>query len=720
MEPTFVSGSLPPATHAGYLHALVYNKKHILSLFEEERPVLQILNLRFVEKHAVYLGDLSDGVYFVTARFDKSLNDTLSTFDAAPYVQATCVIKVVNTKIVAYVHRVKLIHQGNACPALETPLDVALVDPEENTEQRHREIVDRLAQKSQAAAREKRQAEQAEQLARRSVPGAAAPQDVFSASTRGTEDDGSAARHLDDAELNGIEFLPLTELRPNMNYFTIRVRVENMQAREWKSRNGSGGGGTLLNVTVSDSAGHKMRLVTFDAARFQDVFVQGETFVVTGGTLALGNQQYLADPRVTVELKMDKNTRVTQVKPGSANSIRMDLGTVATSHQINKELASDAVVTFLGYFVAGQNYNFIESKKTGKRFPKLEFIMVDVELNPVFVTVLGDMSDRLFPHDESLTDFHLNPNFGQAMILQNFKVDMFSGKPRLSGGFSGSVMFEDEVARSLPSNPELQPLLSRHGAIEERRKRIAELYEANSNRWNFGHIDDTTGSSIDKTSFSRHDANALPATVDELIQKAHDSMDEYKATNIEVSGSFPIYKLACQVIQQDYRPSEGSEAKWPWYYGCTRCQKKVTGDELSGFVCPGCSHTMNDEAPPLRLFCWTVSVVDSSAAEDSESSAIQVTLFDEPTSRLLYTRAQEIYDNVAGLSEQEQKDVIETGMNMILGRRIVLYLRPIRPSVLCARAAAAEDLNLVTKAYECVDACHDHDGAQADEAVADQ
>lgn len=672
-----------PSTNAGYIHALFFNKKHLLAPYEKSPAVLQILRLRLVTKHNVYIGDLSDGLYYITARFDTRLNSTLSNLDSCPYVQAQCSIVSSDNRRIAVVKDITVLHYGNGCNALEEPVKVATADPEENTEERHREVVARLAEHRVTAEREYLHAEQAKQIA-------------LSMKT----DTGPSLCNVDPET---IEYVPLAQLSVGMTYFTICVMVETVSVRDWKNARGSGQIFTAVGV---DASGYKIKMSSFEVAAFESTFQKGLTYAISGGKLAAANPAYLVDSRVSIELRLDKSTRAFVVPAHSTCAIKRDFGTIVTAHQVARELAPGVSVTFFGYLAQVGEITAIESKKTGKRFEKIEFIMVDADFNGVEVSVLGDLV-KLIPQDDANAS---NSVIGRAFVLQDFKVDLYAGHAKLSGGFTGQIIGEEELELMAESHPSVHALLHDNGNCAARCARISDVKFARG-----GYLVDTSDD-IEDRSFSRYDEIAIPASVRELNDKA---MGLASAAKIDESVLNVIYKVRCCVVSQQYRPSQSNESGWPWFDACLLCNRKVSGDPISGYVCSACGHTMSSETPPNLVFCWNVTVKDhaastasstlSSSTSQSSGDVMDLTLYDKPAGRLTLVSARRIRESVVDLEIHEQQRRVEEGLEMIVGRSVVVYVRLARPSN-DTGVFNTDDRGFGATAtqFRCLDAYHDH------------
>lgn len=686
----------PPDPAVGYIHALVYNKKHLLESYERRPAVLQLIRLRLVTAANVYIGDLSDGIYYVTARFKRHLNEQLEKLPAAPYVTVTCSMATARGKPVADVSAIEMTHEGTGYAHLADPVDVSTVDAYENTDQRHQDALKAHAEKIESAARAEKQRMQAEALkARGSSAAAAGPPGFQTARQLMASRVGAgagAAEFIDHdadgahADVSNMTFLRLDQLVPQMDYYTIRVKVEATMVREW-SKNGRSG--RILNVTVADADGYKMRCVSFEPDAWEPIFQRGTTCIITGGALVAGNVQYLADPRVLVELKLDKTARVMPLPIDSPAAISTTLGPFASAATIMTELKIGAPVTFVGYVAWSGDLTFLESKKSGKRFAKFETMLLDPAWNAVRASLLGEKAERL---QDTL-------GLGDPVLCRGFKLDIYNGDVKITGGFEGEFVHGDALEQLAAGDARIRELLDVFGGDAE--ARIAHVMERAQQVRQESQAPQTGTS-------SKYDAQAVPSSVAELASLAaeYSAMYDQMASDDAVSDYGTVYRVQCELVRQHYMPSENPNMGFPWYDACPNCRRK-----LAGYVCFSCDTScgIGDEVPS---FCLTVDVAgtapampsDGSAAAESVAPQLSVTLFDGPASRLFSVSAKNIADATRDFAADERALRIEAGLQAALNRPVALYLRRRRLADAIAQNSARSVYNGTPQFYECVDA----------------
>jgi len=343
----------------------------------------------------------------------------------------------------------------------------------------------------------------------------------------------------------GITIIPVKNLHPYQNIWTIRVRVTNKSAMKEFTKK-TGGTGKLFSVELIDEAGDEIRGTAFTevAEKLFDILEVGHVYLISKGELRVANKKFTTIAH-QYEITFNSSTTVQPVADdASTAAIPSGHFSFVPIEQI-AAMNKDDLVDVLGVVTqAGEVQNFVQ-KSTGRDLTKRTLTLLDNTAYSIEVTLWGDKAN---------TD---GIDVGTTLAVRAARVGTFNGKS-LSTSISSQIM----VSPDIPEAKKLATWYQEHGAAST----VVAISDGSGGSGEGGHTRDDSVMTI---------ATALSRGLGKTAQ-----------------GDFFTCVACITTIRHDKRIS---------YTACPNCGKKVEPGTDGQYFCAKCNQSMPEASEVYSL-----------------------------------------------------------------------------------------------------------------------
>jgi replication factor A1 len=385
-------------------------------------------------------------------------------------------------------------------------------------------------------------------------------------------------------------FLPIKEISAyGRKGWSIKARVSSRQTMRTFDKNGRAG--KLFNIDLLDQDGTEIRATLWNgcAEKYDEMLKTGKVYILTNGQAKLANKRY-NNTGHNYELSFDENATITAVEGDDASISQVKLGNIV---QLRKLATMDVPLTVNTCFVVTE----VGEKRDIKTKPKNGSPGKDMFLRRVVVADASECDLEVTFWNEAADLCDTKVQKGTVVCIKGMKVTDYSGR-------NGSVFDASSVHTGLDL-PEC--------------KEVKEWYEK-SQGITLRSL--TTGER--KATDGENKSGTLAELEVEISKLAQDQQIYWDTT-----AYFSFLRLQ----------REGRSIPL-WYMACTKCGKKVTGDE-----CIACQAPMRN--PKMKYLLTSTLIEDSTATR-------WVTAFDNVGSELLGVSADDLAEKKTREGQDEQ------------------------------------------------------------------
>jgi len=323
--------------------------------------------------------------------------------------------------------------------------------------------------------------------------------------------------------------VPIESLNPYNSRWTIKARVVSKgDKRTYESP--KTGPGSVFSFDICDESGEMRVTVWREAAdRFFPLVEEGRVYLISKGQLKIANKKYSnLNAQYEMSLGYDGIVQLCADEPASMPKIRYSF--VPISEMANKP--PNAVVDVIGIVSDVSPVTKIMTK-AGKELSKRTAKLADDSGMSIEITIWGSQAER-FPDDVTT-----------AVSFKGARVTEWNER---SLGTNNGTSFEVD-----PDNEEAARLKAWHEQ---------------------GGASDVKSLSVSTRGDGIAERDAKRSSIADLAEPGVGT------------GEKPTYVNVLATLSK-INP-QGKDEKAPWYSSCPKCQKKVIGDESSGFNCDSC------------------------------------------------------------------------------------------------------------------------------------
>ena len=371
--------------------------------------------------------------------------------------------------------------------------------------------------------------------------------------------------------------MPIETLNPYSNRWQIMARVVNKS--ELRTYSSPKGEGSVFSVDLSDDSG-EIRATAFKevADRLWNTFEVGQTYLISRGQLKIANKKFAALNN-NYEITLSYDTQVQHCADAPAARPKTHFRFCAVADIASRP--KDAIVDVLGVVSQVSLCTTLTSQKSGKELTKRTLVVADDSGKAIEVTLWGHTATS-FPD--------LDASSHEVVGFKGLRVTEWN---------------ERSLSASNSSSVEVDPY-----GHEEAVARLKSWWEAGGGESTVSLSQDTRGGGGD----GGRDTTSRTTTAD-LIEKGDALGGSTEPIYVNLRGFFS------KTLAGPGR--DGGDERFMWYSSCPKCNKKVVGDEMSGFNCESCGWAGDECAyryiAPLQIL-------------DADGSSIMTAFNDQATS----------------------------------------------------------------------------------------